>query len=165
MSPLKPLYALAIALLVVAFVGFGISAFYQEPQYPGYPSGLGGPEKEFSPEQSQKMQEYREEERAYREAYSDYNLVVACICVGIAVLLLVGSVVRMGSLPVIGDGTTLGAVFVLFYGLVRAFMTNDEQVRFGAVAVGLAILLALVYWKYARLGGSPAVGKVPSSPS
>lgn len=166
MSPLKPLYALAIALLVVAFVGFGISAFYQEPQYPAYPSGLEGSEKEFSPEEKQEMQKYREEERAYREAYSDYNLVVACISVSIAVLLLVGSVIRMGSLPVIGDGTTLGAVFVLFYGLIRAFMTNDEQVRFGAVALGLAILLSLVYWKFSRPGGtSSARGQAPNSPS
>lgn len=55
---------------------------------------------------------------------------------------------------------------MLFYGLIRAFMTNDEQVRFGAVALGLAILLALVYWKFSRAGGSsPAGGKVPSSPS
>lgn len=131
MSTLKPLYALAIALLVVAFVGFGISAFYQEPQYPAYPSGIGGPEEKLSPEEKQEKQEYREKERVYRGAYSDYNLVVACISVSVAVLLLVGSVVRMGSLPVIGEGTTLGAVFVLFYGLIRAFMTNDEQVRCG----------------------------------
>jgi hypothetical protein len=166
MSPLKPLYALAIALLVVAFVGFGISAFYQEPQYPAYPSGMEGPEEELSPEEKREMQVYREKERAYREAYSDYNLVVACVSVGIAVLLLVGSVVRMGSLPVIGEGTTLGAVFVLFYGLIRAFMTNDEQIRFGAVAVGLAILLALVYWKFSRSGGgSPVGGEAPNSPS
>jgi hypothetical protein len=35
---LKALYAIAIAFLVVAFVGFGISAFYPEPHYPtGYP--------------------------------------------------------------------------------------------------------------------------------
>ena len=32
---LKPLYAIAIAVLIVAFVGFGIPAFYPEPQYPG----------------------------------------------------------------------------------------------------------------------------------
>lgn len=101
MSPLKPLYALAIALLVVAFVGFGISAFYQEPQYPDYPSGLEGPEREFSPEEKQEVQEYREKRRAYEEAYSDYNLVVACISVSIAVLLLVGSVIRMWSCPLL----------------------------------------------------------------
>jgi len=35
---LKALYAIAIAFLVVAFVGFGISAFYPEPRYPAYPN-------------------------------------------------------------------------------------------------------------------------------
>jgi hypothetical protein len=29
-------------------------------------------------------------------------------------------------------------------------MTNDEIFRFGAVAVGLVILLVLVYWKYSH---------------
>jgi hypothetical protein len=161
MSALRPLYALAIALLVVAFVGFGISAFYQEPGYPAYPAGIEeGPRDDLTAEEKREMAEYREEERAYQDDFSRYNLVVACISVGVAVLLLVGSLVRMGGLPVIGEGTTLGAVLVLFYGLVRAFMTNDEMVRFGAVAVGLAILLALVYRKFPRPSGG-----VSSSPS
>jgi len=161
---LRPLYAVAIALLVVAFVGFGISAFYQEPSYPAYPSAIEeGPREEMTPEEKRELAEYREEERAYREAYSDYNLVVACISVGISVVLLVGSLARMGGQPVIGEGTTLGAVFVLFYGLVRAFMTEDEVVRFGAVAVGLAILLALVYRKFPRPpGGDRGVSSSPS---
>jgi hypothetical protein len=34
--------------------------------------------------------------------------------------------------------------------LIRAFMTNDEQFRFVAVAMGLVVLLALVYWKFSR---------------
>ena len=161
MSSLRPLYALAIALLVVAFVGFGISAFYEEPRYPAFPAGIEeGPGVEMTSEEKRKMAEYRERERAYGEAYSDYNLVVACVSVGISVVLLVGSLARMGGLPVIGEGTTLGAVFTLFYGLIRAFMTDDEFVRFGAVAVGLAILLALVYRKFPGPSGG-----IPSSPS
>jgi hypothetical protein len=151
MTPLKPLYAVAIALLVVAFVGFGISAFYQEPSYPRYPSGVEeAPGEGLTAEEQRKMEEYRAEERAYQEAFSDYNLVVACVSIGIAVLLLVASLLWISGLPVIGEGTTLGAVFTLFYGLIRAFMTNDEQFRFGAVAVGLVILLTLVYWKFSR---------------
>lgn len=151
MSPLRPLYALAIALLVVAFVGFGISAFYQEPQYPPYPSGVEqGPREQRTPEEQQKMEEYREDEKAFQEDISNYNLVVASISIGVAVLLLVVGLVWISGLPVIGEGATLGAVFTLFYGLIRAFMTSDEQIRFGAVAVGLVILLALVYWKFSR---------------
>ena len=151
MSVLKPLYALAIGLLVVAFIGFGISAFYSEPSYPRYPEGaeMANPG-ERTPEQDREMAEYREKEKAYQEDFSDYNLVVASISIGLAVLLLVGSLVWISGLPVIGEGMTLGAVFTLFYGLIRAFMTNDEQVRFVAVAVGLVILLSLVYWKFSR---------------
>ncbi len=154
MSPLRPLYALAIALLVVAFVGFGISAFYPEPGYPEYP-----PELEFSgpnptAEERELMAEQREKGEAYQHRISDYNRVVSAIVIGVAVLLLVGSLLWISGLPVIGEGTTLGAVFTLFYGLIRAFMTNDEQFRFVAVAIGLVILLALVYWKFSR---SPAL--------
>jgi len=151
MSVLKPLYALAIGLLVVAFVGFGISAFYQEPEYPVYPPEIeGDPNAGLTAEEERKLEEYREKERAYRDISSRYNLVVASISIGIAVLLLVASLLWLNRLPVIGDGTTLGAVFTLFYGLIRAFMTESEQIRFVAVAIGLVILLVLVYLKFAR---------------
>ena len=151
MLSLRPLYALAIALLVVAFVGFGVSAFYEEPRYPGYPSGVGqGSDQQRTPEEQEKLAEYREDEKAYQKDISNYNLVVASVSVGVAVLVLVASLVWISGLPIIGEGAVLGAVFTLFYGLIRAFMTNDELFRFGAVAVGLVILLALVYWKYSR---------------
>ena len=149
---LKTLYAIAIAFLVVAFVGFGISAFYPEPQYPGgYPNDAQRTRPENrTPEQKEKIEEYRQKEKAYRENISTYNLVVASISIGAAVLLLVGSIVWLSRLPVIGDGATLGAVFTLFYGLIRAFMSNNEQFRFVAVAIGLAIVVALVYWRFVR---------------
>ena len=156
---LKALYAIAIAFLVVAFVGFGISAFYPEPSYPGgFPDEAQRTKPENrTPEQKEKIEEYRQEEEAYRGNISTYNLVVASISIGAAVLLLVGSVVWLSRLPVIGDGATLGAVFTLFYGLIRAFMSNNEQFRFVAVAIGLAIVVALVYWRFVRSsqGDSP----------
>ena len=156
---LRALYAIAIAFLVVAFVGFGISAFYPEPSYPGgYPDEAQRTKPENrTPEQKEKLEEYREKERAYRADISNYNLVVASISIGAAVLLLVGSIVWLSRLPVIGDGATLGAVFTLFYGLIRAFMSNNEQFRFVAVAIGLVIVVALVYWRFVRSppGDSP----------
>jgi uncharacterized membrane protein len=149
---LKALYAIAIAFLVVAFVGFGISAFYPEPRYPAYPNEVVGgtrPENR-TPQQKEKIEEFHQEEKAYRENISTYNLIVASISIGTAVLLLVGSIVWLSRLAVIGDGVTLGAVFTLFYGLIRAFLSNNEQFRFVAVAIGLVIVLALVYWRFVR---------------
>jgi hypothetical protein len=149
---LRPLYAIAIAFLVVAFVGFGISAFYPEPHYPtGYPEDAQRTRPENrTPDQKEKIEEYRVKQKAFQETVSHYNLVVASISIGAAVLLLVGSIVWLSRLPVIGDEATLGAVFTLFYGLIRAFMSNNEQFRFVAVAIGLAIVLALVYWRFVR---------------
>jgi hypothetical protein len=149
---LRPLYAIAIAFLVVAFVGFGISTFYPEPHYPtGYPEDAQRTRPENrTPDQKEKIEEYRVKQKAFQETVSHYNLVVASISIGAAVLLLVGSIVWLSRLPVIGDGATLGAVFTLFYGLIRAFMSNNEQFRFVAVAIGLAIVLALVYWRFVR---------------
>jgi hypothetical protein len=160
---LKALYAIAIAFLIVAFVGFGISAFYPEPRYPGgYPNEAQRTRPENrTPEQKQKLEEFREKEKAYRENISNYNLVVASISIGAAVLLLVGSIVWLSRLPVIGDGATLGAVFTLFYGLIRAFMTNNEQFRFVAVAIGLVIVLALVYWRFVRSSQGTTQGTQP----
>ena len=160
---LKALYAIAIAFLVVAFVGFGISAFYPEPSYPGgYPNEAHRTKPENrTPEQEQKIEEYREKEKAFRADISNYNLVVASISIGAAVLLLVGSIVWLSRLPVIGDGATLGAVFTLFYGLIRAFMSNNEQFRFVAVAIGLAIVVALVYWRFVRSSQGNTQGTPP----
>ena len=164
---LKSLYAIAIALLVVAFVGFGISAFYQAPEEPRYPPELeavagGNP----TPEEKQLIIEHRKEQDAYDVAFSDYNQVVSIIAVGVAVVLLVGSLLWLSGLAVIGDGTTLGAVFTLFYGLVRAMMTDNEVFRFVAISVGLVVVLALVYIRFVRpaQGSITPTGMVPRDP-
>ena len=146
------MYALAIALLVVAFVGFGIAAFYPAPEYP-QPStelefgvGEGGP----TEEEKRLMAEEQRKEQAFQERLSDYNRVVASVSIGVAVVLLVGSLLWVSRVPVIGDGVTLGAVFTLFYGLVRALMTEEEVFRFVAVGVGLVVVLSLVYRRFVR---------------
>ncbi len=156
MSLPKTLYALAIALLVVAFVGFGISAFYPAPQQPDRPPELqfGGPE--ATEEEKQLRVEQQNTQEAFQKQFSDYNRVVASISICLAVLLLVVSLLWISVVPVIGAGVTLGAVFTLFYGLVRALMTEDEMFRFVAVAVGLVVLLALVYWSFIRSEEEPA---------
>jgi hypothetical protein len=129
---LKPLYAIAIALLVVAFVGFGISAFYPEPEYPEYP-----PELEFSgpnptAEERELMAEQREKEEAYQHRISDYNRVVSAIAIGVAVLLLVGSLLWISGLPVIGrDDAGRGIYSVLRFDPRLHDQRRTVQVRRG----------------------------------
>jgi fumarate reductase subunit C len=63
-----------------------------------------------------------------------------------------------------GDGgVTLGAVFALMYGPVRALMSEDERFRFVGVAAGpvvvvvVVVALAFMYRRFIRSGeGSPA---------
>ena len=150
MTFLKSLYTIAIALLVVAFVGFGISAFYPSPEFPQPPKQLEFVGQNPTQEERELIAEQQGKEEAYQERFSDYNLVASSISIGIAVMLLVASLLWMRGLPVIGDGATLGAVFTLFYGLIRAFMTDNERFRFVAVAVGLVIVVALVYSRFIR---------------
>jgi hypothetical protein len=169
MTLLRTLYALAIALLVVAFVGFGISAFYPAPQAPQPPPGVvvvddiktGSPSTE---EEKEQVAEYQEERKAFQEQFSDYNRVVSSIAIGAAVLLLVSSILWISRLAVIGDGVTFGAVFTLFYGLIRAFMTDDEIFRFIAVSVGLVLVVALVYWKFIRPSSQQGESDTAASP-
>ena len=150
LTMLKLLYSLAIALLVVAFVGFGISAFYPAPDFPEPPAELEFVGQNPTDQEKELVLEQRQKEEVYQERFSDYNQVVSSIAIGVAVVLLVGSILWLSGLAVIGDGVTLGAVFTLFYGLIRAFMTDSEQFRFVAVAVGLAVVITLVYLRFVR---------------
>jgi hypothetical protein len=155
---LKLLYSLAIALLVVAFVGFGISAFYPAPEFPEPPTELQFVKQNPTPEQEKLIREQDQREKAYEARFSDYNQVVASVAIGVAVALLVGSILWLSGLAVIGDGVTLGAVLTLFYGLIRAFMTESEVFRFVAVTIGLVVVIALVYLRFVR----PANKAVPT---
>ena len=84
MSLLRTLYALAIALLVVAFVGFGISAFYPGPEFPrAYPElehGVVGEnpteeEKQMLAEEQKEMEAYEVSRRVNRPSNNDPSVV------------------------------------------------------------------------------------------
>ena len=108
MTFLKSLYTVAIALLVVAFVGFGISAFYPSPEFPEPPAQLQFVGQNQTDEETKLITEQQRKKEAFQQSFSDYNLVVSSISIGGAVLLLVASLLWMRVLPVIGDGATLG---------------------------------------------------------
>jgi hypothetical protein len=151
---LKVLYSVAIALLVVVFVGSGISAFYPDPEYPELPweLDLASNQENPTPQQRELLREYKYDQKmeVMDQRDSDYNLVVSVITIGIAVLLLVGSILWLSGLAVIGDGVTLGAVFTLVTGLEKAFGSNSEVYTFVAVGIALVALLALVYVRFVR---------------
>jgi hypothetical protein len=155
---LKSLYAFSIALLVLAFVVFGVSAF-PAPVPPDVPPPELSPTGQ-DPAQGQQQQ-------AFQEQLSFYSQVVSFVVLGVAVALLAGSILWLRSLPIIGEGVTLGAVFTLLYGLYIAISGGAGLGTFVAVTVGLLILLGLVYWRFVRSkdepGGIAGRGKQPTA--
>jgi NADH:ubiquinone oxidoreductase subunit 3 (subunit A) len=146
LSFLKSLYAFSIALLVLAFVVFGVSAFPAPvpPDVPPPELSPMGQDPAEDPAQGQQQQQ------AFQEQLSFYSQVVSFVVLGVAVALLAGSILWLRSLPIIGEGVTLGAVFTLLYGLYIAISGGAGLGTFVAVTVGLLILLGLVYWRFVR---------------
>jgi len=151
MNLIKSLYIVAIGLLVAAFIGFGIETFYPTPKAPEYPTGMdykedGTPTAEARAEQK----EFDKKQKEYDSTLSKYNQNVAVIAIILAVLLLAASLVGLSKLEIIGDGSTLGGVFTLFYGIVRAISSQEAVFRFIAVGVALFIIVGLTYWRFLR---------------
>lgn len=89
---------------------------------------------------------------AYERELAEHNRIAAPIAIVAAVLILVASLIpRLGRLPVISSGVTLGGVLTLFYGVILALQTQSPLLRFLAIAAGLVVLLVALYLKF-RLG-------------
>jgi uncharacterized membrane protein SpoIIM required for sporulation len=166
MSLLKFLYALSIALLVLACAVFGISAF-PRPEPPSYPPELQSLGQNPTEEQQALLAEQQQKEQAFQQQVFVYNGVASLIAIGAGVVLLVGSILWLSGLVVIGNGVTLGAVLTLLYGLYFAYHSSGTVglARFVLVAVGLVILLSVVYWRLERSkGDTEGIRKVQGRP-
>lgn len=149
MSFLRSLYALAIALLVLAVVVSGVAAI-PVPEPPDIPPELESIEETPTEEQQELLAEQGQEQQAFQERISVYNQVVSFVIIAAAVVLLAGSILWVGRFTIIGEGVTLGAVFTLLYGLYYAYSVEAGLLAFVALVLGLVILLALIYWRFVR---------------
>jgi hypothetical protein len=149
MSFLRSLYVVSIALLVFAFMVFGVAAF-PGPQIPDVSPEMQSAQQNPTDDQQQLQTEQLQKQQAFQEQVSVYNRVLSFVIIGAAVVLLAASILWLGRFPIIGEGVTLGAVFTLLYGLYSAYSVSAGLLTFIAVAVGLLILLGLVYWKFIR---------------
>lgn len=157
------IYTFFIGILAAVFIGVGIDAFYPAPEYPEPPATLkvGYIERETTatgelveqPEVDKaalvkQQEEYDKEVEKYRGIESAYNRNVSIIALVSAVVLLTISLTLLQHLMLISDGILLGGVFTLLYSVVRVFGSDDNQIRFVVVAVGLAVSLVLGYVKF-----------------
>lgn len=154
---IKYVYIVFVGLLLAAFVGVGIAAFYKGPLYPEYPTELKYPMSgEFEPsatpsaETKRKSQEYEIQNKQFQKDNEKYNKNVSILSLIASVLMLVVSLTLFKQILVIADGLLLGGVITLGYSIVRGFSSNDDIFRFLVVSVGLGVALVLGYLKFVK---------------
>lgn len=170
----RTLYALTLAVLVAAFVGFGIETFYPAPASPeeaalsqdvppplppvdedtppGAPPGLPGDPGFQSPIE------------AYERELDTHNQVASVVAIVVALLILVAGLISgFSRLPIINDGVTLGGVLTLLYGVILAIQAPGGVLGFIVVAVGLITLLVVLYRQSRRTGRTAAPDRTAGS--
>jgi len=148
---IKVLYKLFLGLLVALFIGFGISVFYSAPKAPDYPTtleniGANGMTKVQEKENS----DFNKREKAYQTDFAKYNRNVSAMVIAFSVIILILSLTVLLKIDIIGDGILLGGILTLFYGIIRAFMSESNKYQFSAVTVGLIVALVLGWWKFLK---------------
>lgn len=157
---LRTLYALALAVLVAAFVGFGIQTFYPAPEslqdnafaggIPSSSPGAGGalPDAQSLPGPAGDNSGFQGD-FGYDQELAAHDRVASVVAIVVAILiLLAGLLPLISQLPVIGDGVTLGGVLTLFYGMTLAVQAPSGPLGFFVVTVGLLALIATLYLKF-----------------
>jgi hypothetical protein len=151
---------LFIAIMIAAFIGFGVDTFYPEPDYPEYPTALDRPfpvekdtdelTEEEKAQQNQEYEEFQQKQKEYETQIKLYNRNVSIIAISLAVTILVLSIVFASRLEIISDGMMLGGVFTLLYGIGRGFAADDSQFRFIIITVGLVVAMTLGYIRFIK---------------
>ncbi|MCK5653991.1 MAG: hypothetical protein KAH98_02525 [Dehalococcoidia bacterium] len=165
MTVLKVFYVLAMGALLTMLVAFGISTFYEAPQFeppesprppvgwvwPVYPDQI--PEDQDWTEEEQEYweahQDWMEEEQEYRENNRDamkvYHRNVLFIAYPFGLLFIVLGLVLPPRLDIIKTGLLLGGVVTIMYAVLQGFDGMSNALRFGAIAISLAVLVFLGY--------------------
>lgn len=155
---IRYVYIVFIGLLLAAFVGVGIAAFYKGPKAPEYPASLKYPEFEqtrdvpatVSAQRRADMEENDAKQKEFQAKREEYDRNVSIISLIAAVIMLVLSLTSFKKILVIADGVLLGGVLTLGYSIVRGFGSNDDIFRFLVVSAGLVVAVGLGYIKFVR---------------
>ncbi len=153
---IRYVYIVFVGILLAAFVGVGIAAFYKGPIYPETPIGLRFPEAVEKPEstisavQIKEQLAFDEKSKEYQKQNEEYNRNVSIIALISAVIMLVLSLTLFKQILVIADGLLLGGVLTLAYSVIRGFGSNDDMVRFLVVSASLLVALTLGYIKFVK---------------
>lgn len=145
------IYAAFIGVAVALFVGFGIWAFYQGPQYPDYPTPIYSPTGELTENQIQEQKEYEKRSEDYHKQEKAYSQNVAMVALVPAVLFYIGGMIWIKRNEVLGEGLAFGGIFTSLYALMRSATGTtaaNRVVVFVSVTVSLLMLVFLAQQKF-----------------
>jgi len=149
---IKLIYALFAGILIAVFIGVGISVFYEEPAWPEEPSFYKSSweEKDLTAEQIAERDAWEAEDQAYQDDMKIYNRNVSIIGLAFAIVFLAIGITGLQKTEVLSNSLLLGGIFTLLYSMGRGLASGDDAFRFAMIAVSLAIVLGLGYWKFGR---------------
>ncbi|MFH1827566.1 MAG: hypothetical protein ABH812_04060 [bacterium] len=152
---LKFIYTLFIGFLFATLVGVGISAFYESPKPPIYPTALSVPCKENIDNEefndlTIKQGKFDNEQKTFQEKEQIYNRNISIIAIIASILTLLISLTLFKKILVIADGLLLGGVLTILYGIIRGFGSGNDKFRFIIVLIGFIVSLILGYIKFIK---------------
>lgn len=145
------LYSLVIGILIVSTIGLGVETFYPSPKAPEYLSDLSYQATDkLNAEQVQKQKDFDKQQKEFDKKIQSYNQPVSIFLVFAGVVILAGASFLLTKMEIIMQGVTVGGVFTIFYGLGRAFGTNDPKYSFVSVLAALAATFFLIYRRFQK---------------
>jgi hypothetical protein len=140
---LRLVFTIFVGAILALFIGFGIHTFYPPPASPD----LGGLELKQNPT-NEEVARIAAAQKAHQAAIEAYSRRVSVVSMGASVLLLRGSLLLGQRNQVMANGSLLGGLFTLVYGVGRGFASRDTTTLFIALTVALAIVLFLGFRRF-----------------
>jgi hypothetical protein len=141
MRPLRVIYALAIAGLLIALVIEGVEAFYPPPPFPYY---LPGPVAEYStPEYEERMREWARINEEYRQAIARHYTNTFLIVLPLGMLFAIAGTFIQHKVVIFGAGLILAGMGTMIFAVTPHGL--DDRLQFVGIAVALAVAIFVGY--------------------
>jgi hypothetical protein len=136
-SILQVIFSVFLGIVVVAFVGIGVNTFFPEPDFTN-----GNWDDDL---------------------HASWRLTTSIILLVCATVVMVLSLIRSETLPVISNGVLLGGLFTMVYAVGMSASAGREWPRFVVITFALLVTVGVGYAKFVRVreaGQQPEAGAV-----
>jgi hypothetical protein len=173
---LQTIFSFFLGLMVLAFIGIGVNAFYQSPADKDAPQMQRLSRQQQAIEQRTPVNGVRsasdqaeldkimseqnalqDRQQAQMEVWTRNTSIVLIL---FATMVMAVSLVRSEQLHVISNGLLLGGLFTMVYGSGWVVFSGSSTVRFFVILFALAVSLGLGWLKFVR-GRRAAVAGTP----